>query len=389
MTGATGFIAAWIIQQLLEDGYHVRGTVRSAAKGASLQKIYAQFDDQFEPFIVRDMTEVSVELHRHDLPLTLLRCQPGAYDDAVKGMDTIMHVASPCRLDADDPKEVIDPAVSGTFGVLASTLKHGSSVRRVVVTSSCAAVLTAQPEFRVFDENDWNDKAVEAVKAHGREASPVDIYCASKALAERAAWKFVEQHRGEVQWELATIHPPWVFGPVLGVDKPEHLNTSMAVWWKAVDGAHDNEYLATVGSVNTGVVHRSHTDYNFSIPESQWRVGRRSGCRISAHTCDAERGDGWPTCHCLCRTVQTSELGYVTSCAPDWATLLIPNLATIAHSIDARLPAGDASYDAANAVYAMRFDASKSKKLLGLEYRTMEQTTKDIISQFQEKGWIV
>ena len=70
VTGATGFIAAWIIQQLLEDGYHVRGTVRSAAKGASLQKIYAQFSDQFEPFIVRDMTEVSVELHRHDLPLT-------------------------------------------------------------------------------------------------------------------------------------------------------------------------------------------------------------------------------------------------------------------------------------------------------------------------------
>ena len=67
----------------------------------------------------------------------------------------------------------------------------------------------------------------------------------------------------------------------------------------------------------------------------------------------------------------------------------MPNLATIAHSIDARLPAGDASYDAAKAVYAMRFDASKSKKLLGLEYRTMEQTTKDIISQFQEKGWIV
>ena len=73
VTGATGFIAAWIIQQLLEDGYHVRGTVRSEAKGASLQKIYAQFGDHFEPFIVRDMTEVSFKLHWHDLSITPFR----------------------------------------------------------------------------------------------------------------------------------------------------------------------------------------------------------------------------------------------------------------------------------------------------------------------------
>ena len=57
-------------------------------------------------------------------------------------MDAIMHVASPCTLDADDPKELIDPAVSGTLGVLESTLKHGSSVRRVVVTASCATIIT-------------------------------------------------------------------------------------------------------------------------------------------------------------------------------------------------------------------------------------------------------
>ena len=63
VTGGTGYIAAWVIHHLLEGGYHVRGTVRSVAKGAGLQKVFEQYGDRFEPFVVPDMTEVSDRRH--------------------------------------------------------------------------------------------------------------------------------------------------------------------------------------------------------------------------------------------------------------------------------------------------------------------------------------
>ena len=61
----------------------------------------------------------------------------------------------------------------------------------------------------------------------------------------------------------------------------------------------------------------------------------------------------------------------------------------MAHSIDERLPAGDTSYDVSKATFSVRFNAAKSRRVLGLEYRSMEQTTRDIVTQFREKGWIV
>ena len=108
-----------------------------------------------------------------------------------------MHVASPCTLAVDDPDELIRPAVAGTVSVLSGIFRHAPSVRRVVITASCASVITKQDTFRVFDaQTDWNDRAVEEVRAKGRAADPIDMYRASKTLAERAAWAFVEEHRG-------------------------------------------------------------------------------------------------------------------------------------------------------------------------------------------------
>ena len=121
-------------------------------------------------------------------------------------------------------------------------------MRRVVITSSCAAVLNADPKPRVFDEGSWNALSVREVETRGREASPFDKYRASKTLAERAAWKYVEEHKADVQYDMVVLNPPFVFGPLLHeVDKVENLNSSMHDWWAAVSGKKDNEYLATLG----------------------------------------------------------------------------------------------------------------------------------------------
>ena len=58
VTGVNGFLAVFIAQRLLQDGYSVRGTVRSAAKGEHLKKIFAEYGDKLEIVEVPDITKV-------------------------------------------------------------------------------------------------------------------------------------------------------------------------------------------------------------------------------------------------------------------------------------------------------------------------------------------
>ena len=144
----------------------------------------------------------------------------------------------------------------GTTGILRSALQHAPSVKRIVVTSSCAAVLTPSTEPRVFSEEDWNEASIAEVKEKGRAAGAPGKYRASKTLAERAAWEFYEKHKSEVGWDLVVLNPPFVFGPFLHeVDKPENLNESARDWFETVvKGTKDNATLANVGYVRPGTV---------------------------------------------------------------------------------------------------------------------------------------
>lgn len=65
---------------------------------------------------------------------------PGAYDEAVKDVDGIIHSASPVVFTWDDPSEIIDPAINGATGILTSAKKFGVNVKRVVLTSSSSAI---------------------------------------------------------------------------------------------------------------------------------------------------------------------------------------------------------------------------------------------------------
>ncbi len=141
------------------------------------------------------------------------------------------------HLGADDPAEVIDPAVNGTLGVLRAAAARAASVQRVVYVSSCAAVLTRNaPAPRVYDETCWNDADVTAVQTLGRAAESLAKYSASKIFAERAAWAFYEENKGALSWDLVVVNPPWVFGPVLHeVGRgPESLNDSNRLLFEAV-----------------------------------------------------------------------------------------------------------------------------------------------------------
>lgn len=192
VTGATGFIASQLIARLLSGGYHVRGTVRSLKKSGDVDHL-------------RQLpgARQGLDLVESDLMM------PGSFDAAAVGCEVVMHTASPYAIDVADPqRNLVDPAVNGTREVLTAAVR-AASVRRVVLTSSMAAV-TDEPDERVLTEADWNTSS-------SLDRNP---YYYSKTMAERAAWAFMEETRPS--FDLVAINPFMVIGPSVTAS----LNTS-------------------------------------------------------------------------------------------------------------------------------------------------------------------
>ncbi|KAI1798371.1 NAD(P)-binding protein [Ganoderma leucocontextum] len=332
VTGANGYIAVWVVKAFLDQGFSVRGTVRSESKATHLRSLFKPFGDKFEVVLVEDITK------------------EGAFDDVVKGVDAIAHTASPFHFKADDPSELIVPAVHGTTGILVSALKNGSTVKRIVVTSSCAAVLTPKTEPYVFCEADWNEASIAEVNEKGREATSHAKYRASKTLAERAAWEFWNKHKGEVQWDLVVTNPPFVFGPFLHeADKPESLNQSARDWYETVvKGVLDNDALVNIGS--------SYVDVR-----------------------DLAQG------HVLAVTQQEAGGERVIISAGPWKW---QDFVNVAHRLYPSLPAGNPSYDPTTALHLIRYYPDKERKLLGIKFKTLEETAKDTLDDFKARGWL-
>ncbi|KAG6864719.1 hypothetical protein C0991_007672 [Blastosporella zonata] len=231
VSGANGFIAMWVVRKFLEKGYAVRGTVRSVDKGKYLKEYFKSYGDKFEIVVVEDITK------------------EGAFDEAVKDVDAIAHTASPLYMTAASVDELIGPAVNGTISILKSALKNGHGVKRVVLTSSIASVLTVGSD-KIFDENDWNELVLREIKEQGDAALGFSKYRASKTLAEKAAWEFYEQNKANLKWDLSVLNPPYVFGPVIhDVKNAEALNTSLRHWYDVILGiSHSEALLKTEGS---------------------------------------------------------------------------------------------------------------------------------------------
>jgi nucleoside-diphosphate-sugar epimerase len=121
--GGTGFLGAWTLKELLERGFNVRAAIRGNKKADHLRRQFKEHVDKLEFTIVDDVT------------------RPGAFDEAVKGVDAIIHSASPLVPDEPgaEPSTLIEPAVNGTVGILKSALKS-PTVQRVVITSSVGTI---------------------------------------------------------------------------------------------------------------------------------------------------------------------------------------------------------------------------------------------------------
>ncbi|BGP20659.1 hypothetical protein JCM10213_001095 [Rhodosporidiobolus nylandii] len=219
VSGTTGFLGSEVTLQFLQAGYRVRGTARSQEKADKWEKKHGNFGERLEWAIVKD---VAAE---------------GAFDSAIKGVDLVAHTASPFHYNVqDNEKDLLIPALQGTRQILRAA-QDEKSVKRVVVTSSFAAVLNMKgdmSEKTLYTEKDWNPVTYDEAKNASGEGSEAFVYCASKKLAEDEAWKIAKEEK--TQWKLATVCPPMIFGPPPQVlESLSGLNTSSAAVWGVVD----------------------------------------------------------------------------------------------------------------------------------------------------------
>ena len=193
VTGASGYIAMHCILQLLREGYHVRGTLRTPSREPELRQAFARYvdaDDRLS-FAAADLTS------------------DDGWAEAVRNCRYVLHIASPnSPIEPQDEYAWIAPARDGTLRVLRAAADAG--VQRVVMTSSLAAICRGnEAETKVFTEADWSNLDVK-----------IGAYARSKTVAELSAWEFVNELPAGKMLELATINPSYVIGPLLDEVKP-------------------------------------------------------------------------------------------------------------------------------------------------------------------------
>ena len=187
VTGGTGFVAGWVIVELLRRGYPVRATVRRPDAEAPLRRAIARAIDPADrlSFAIADLTS------------------DAGWDAAAAGCDTVLHIASPLGISGGGAEHLLTAARDGTLRVLRAAV--GAGARKVVMTSSTAACTPARPLARAIDETDWTDP----------DQPGLAPYRQSKVLAEQAAWAFMAKR----DTKLTTILPGAIFGPVLRPDQ--------------------------------------------------------------------------------------------------------------------------------------------------------------------------
>jgi nucleoside-diphosphate-sugar epimerase len=226
VTGASGYIGAWVVKDLVDRGHKVRAVLRTAPQGEALVNAYPEYKGKVTYVVVPDIQK------------------DGAYDEAVVGVDGIVHVASPVIFVIDDPKDLIDPAVNGALGILKSAQKFGPTVQRVVLTSSTMSINggDATPP-ALLDETLWNESSPAHVKAEGKKSSPWATYAASKTLAEKAAWDYVKANK--TNFDLVAILPSFNWGPwIHPVATKDKLGSTIGVFLSTFAGPDGSGSLA-------------------------------------------------------------------------------------------------------------------------------------------------
>lgn len=224
VTGAAGYVGSHVVSQLLRRRYPVRAALRSRGRAQEFSETMAS--QGLDPGLI-------------EIVLADLTADDG-WAEAVAGVADVLHIASPFPAGApENDDEIIIPAREGTLRVLRHARDAGC--RRVVMTSSFAAVGYSDKAGERWTEDDWTDPDDDNT-----------AYIRSKAIAERAAWDFIETQGGGL--ELTTLVPVGIFGPTLG----PHLSTSVKFIQSMLTGALDRVAPQYFGVVDVRDVATAH-----------------------------------------------------------------------------------------------------------------------------------
>ncbi|ESW14162.1 hypothetical protein PHAVU_008G258000 [Phaseolus vulgaris] len=261
VTGGSGAIGSWLVHLLLDRGYTVHATVQNLNDEAETKHLQA-LDGASERLRLFQM-----ELLHYDSVL-----------EAIRGCAGVFHIASPCIVgQVQDPqKDLLDPAIKGTANVLTAAKEAG--VRRVVVTSSVAAIIPSPtwPGDVPKREECWADVELCKQKALW--------YSLSKTLAEKAVWDFAK----ESGLDVVTVNPGIVLGEVIA----PRLNASMLMLLRLLQGCDDTYEDIFMGSVHFKDVALAH----ILVYENKSAAGRHVCVEAISHYGDfaAKVGELYP-----------------------------------------------------------------------------------------------
>jgi len=340
VTGATGYVAGWLIKRLLEEGITVHAAVRDPSNIAKISHLNA----------MAASATGEIKYFKTDL------LEEGSYADAMKGCGVVFHTASPFTSKISDPqRDLVDPAVKGTQNVL-ETASATKSVKRVVVTSSCASIYgdnqdVANAPGGVLTEELWNT------------TSRLDhqAYSFSKVEAEKAAWKLAD---AQSQWNLVVVNPSLVIGPGTAA---EQTSESFAIARQLGDGTMKSGVPGLeIGCVDVRDVAEAHMLAGF-VPNAEGRhivsAETKSFLQLG-QILRAKFGDAFP---------------FPKATVPKWLLWLVGPI------IDKQLTREMISKTMG---HPWKADNTKSREALGLEYHSVETALEEMFQQLLDTGQV-
>lgn len=124
MTGASGYICHYVLNEFLSAGFNVRAQARSEHSAESIRKAHIKYGDALSFTYIKSITD------------------SGAFDEAVKDVNGVIHLASPFMLEAKDfDHDLFELAEKGTRDVLEAVKRFNPNCKRIIITSSFASVV--------------------------------------------------------------------------------------------------------------------------------------------------------------------------------------------------------------------------------------------------------
>ena len=338
VTGGTGFIAGWIIKQLVEAGVCVHATVRdpdNEEKVAHLKKLSKKGPGE-------------VILFKADL------LEPESFNTSISGCSIVFHTASPFLFKFNDPqKDFLEPALDGTKNIL-KAVNSTPSVEKVVLTSSCTAIYGDAEEISLAPNNTitealWNTTSTAAHQP----------YSYSKTLAEREAWKMFE---GQNRWSLVVINPSLVLGPTVS---GKSTSASHDICFQLGDGTMKaGAPPFEIGMVDVRDVADAHIRAAYiTNSDGRYIVSKKTSSPLRLSKMLSKKyGKDYP--------FPKKEL-------PKWLVWLIGPL------VDKNMTRKTI---ARNMGHVWSADNSKSKDRLGLNYRSLELSINEMFQQMIDQG---